>query len=204
VLDAGGDRGSLDLGHLREARRVAGRDGRAPLPHPPEPPQLHPPERPGEIGVRALLEEMVDPLRLAKLPDPPYVAHLASSYDRRSISPDDPEGWFANDDWASRENSNYVRVEQTSERTEYVLLDVKGPGMIARIWSATPTGTLRLYVDGAEKLNSSIAGPLGNGIPSTLVFGALTTGEIRCNGLIGEARISKVANSPEPSQCSGH
>jgi hypothetical protein len=52
---------------------------------------------------------------------------------------------------------------------------------------------IRLYVDGAEKLSSAMAGPTGNRIPDTLVFGSLTTGEIRCKGLIDEARISKVA-----------
>jgi len=110
-----------------------------------------PPERPDQIGVGALLGEMVDLVRLTKLPDPPYVAHLASSYDRRSLSPGDPLGWFANDDWVSRTNPNYVRVEEISGRHEYVLLDVPGPGAVVRIWSATPTGTLRLYVDGDPK-----------------------------------------------------
>jgi hypothetical protein len=118
-------------------------------PRPPSPARDDgPPERPDQVGVRALLSEMVDLVRLTRLPDPPYTAHLASSYDRRSLSPDDPQGWFANEDWASRTNPNYVRVDETSGRREYVLLDVQGPGAVVRIWSATPTGTLRLYVDG--------------------------------------------------------
>src|SRR5512141_2649054 len=81
-----------------------------------------PPERPDQIGLQALLGEMVDLVRLTRSPVPPYVAHLASSYDRRSLSPGDPLGWFANDAWVSRTNPNYVRVEEISGRREYVLL----------------------------------------------------------------------------------
>src|SRR5687768_4913095 len=40
-----------------------------------------PPEQPGEIGVSALLEEMADLSRLAAVANPPFVAHMASSYD---------------------------------------------------------------------------------------------------------------------------
>jgi hypothetical protein len=106
--------------------------------------------RPDEIGVASLLAEMLDLARLAKLPDPPYTAHLASSYDRRSRSVDEAEGWFANDDWASAARPNYERIETREGRREYVLLDVKGPGAIVRLWTATPTGTLRIYFDGAS------------------------------------------------------
>jgi hypothetical protein len=114
--------------------------------------------RPDEISVASLLLEMLDPRRLAKLPEPPYTAHLASSYDRRSRSVEDADGWFANDDWASAARPNYERVESHAGRREYVLLDVKGPGAIVRLWTATPTGTLRIYFDGAE--TPSIEAPL--------------------------------------------
>ncbi len=109
-----------------------------------------PPEQPGQIGVIALLEEMIDLERLAKLADPPFVAHMASSYDRRSVSAADSEGWYANDDWVSDTRPNYVALEEDWGQREYVLLDAKGPGAIVRIWSATPTGTLRIYLDGDE------------------------------------------------------
>jgi hypothetical protein len=107
-----------------------------------------PPERPGEITTRSLLRELVDLGALARLPDPPYEARFESSYDRRSRTPADTEGWFANDDWASAERPNYPRKEQRGNRTEYVLLDAKGPGAIVRLWSASPAGTLRIYFDG--------------------------------------------------------
>src|SRR5688572_10750748 len=94
---------------------------------------------------------MTDLERLARLPDPPFVARMASSYDRRSVSAEDSEGWYANDDWASEERPNYVALEESWGQREYVLLDTKGPGAIVRIWSATPTGTLRIYLDGDEE-----------------------------------------------------
>ncbi|HEY3494086.1 MAG TPA: glycoside hydrolase family 172 protein [Polyangiaceae bacterium] len=107
--------------------------------------------RPGEISAASLLLELIDLGRLATLPDPPYRAQMASSYDRRSVSQSDAAGWFANDDWASAERPNYLRAETKSDRTEYVLLDAKGPGAVVRIWSASPAGTLRIYLDGAER-----------------------------------------------------
>jgi hypothetical protein len=114
-----------------------------------------PPERPGEIGVVALLEELGDLSRLADLPDPPFLARMVSSYDRRSVSPADAEGWFANDDWVTAGRMNGVTVDEPassgSGRREYVLLDVPGPGAVVRIWTATPTGTLRMYLDGDRR-----------------------------------------------------
>jgi hypothetical protein len=134
------------------------------------------PERPGEIGVRSLLEEMVDLTRLTELPRAPFTAHLASSYDRRSISPSDAEGWFANDDWASQTRPNYVRLEEHAGRREYVLLDTLEPGALTRIWSATPTGVLRIYLDGnalpviAEPLEELLSG--GGTIPAPFAYQA--------------------------------
>jgi hypothetical protein len=105
-------------------------------------------EAPGEISVRSLLREMVDIGAVARLPEPPYVARAESSYDRRSVSSDDAQGWFANDDWASATRPNYLRVEERSGRREYVLMDAAGPGALVRIWSASPAGTMRFYFDG--------------------------------------------------------
>jgi hypothetical protein len=110
-----------------------------------------PAEVPGEISVRTLLREMVDLSALSRLPDPPYVARAASSYDRRSRTAADAEGWFANDDWASDVRPNYVRVEERAGRREYVLMDARGPGALVRLWSASPAGTMRFYFDGEER-----------------------------------------------------
>jgi hypothetical protein len=109
------------------------------------------PESPAEIGFKQLLEELVDLSSLAKFPEPPYVAKLASSFDRRSLSRQDPEAWFANEDWASAERPHFVRVDARNGLREYVLLDVEGPGALVRLWTATPTGTLRIFLDHQQR-----------------------------------------------------
>jgi hypothetical protein len=110
-----------------------------------------PPERPGEVTALSLLNELVDLAALARFPEPAYQARFASSYDRRSVTPRDANGWFANDDWASSARPNYLRVEKRGDRSEYVLLDAQGPGAVVRIWSASPAGTVRIYFDGEER-----------------------------------------------------
>jgi Protein of unknown function (DUF2961) len=67
-----------------------------------------------------------------------------SSFDRRSAAgPGDPAAWYANDD-----RGHYLRVVDRDGGLEHVLADVVGPGCIARIWSANPTGTLHFDLDG--------------------------------------------------------
>jgi hypothetical protein len=125
---------------------------------------------PGEISVLTLAAEMTDLGRLARLPDVPFVAGMAASTDRRSYrskgsigqsptspgatshtpegSPAGDEGWFANDDFVTPTQANLVRVEPGPDgENRYVLLDARGPGAVVRIWTATPTGTLRIYID---------------------------------------------------------
>lgn len=98
----------------------------------------------GEITLARLLNEMVDLRGLARLPEIPYVARQASSYDRASKGPDDAKGWFAN-----RDAGQYVRVEEVEGGGKrYVMMDAPGPGAVTRIWSANPKGTLRIHIDG--------------------------------------------------------
>lgn len=67
-----------------------------------------------------------------------------SSYDRRSdLGPANKGAWYANND-----RGNYLRVEQGPDGAEHVLVDVQGPGCLARLWSANPSGTLHFDVDG--------------------------------------------------------
>jgi hypothetical protein len=145
--------GAIFLVRAYTEERVGGNG----VPSPPTPasansaPLPEVPRLPGEISVRTLLREMVDLRAISRLPDPPYVAKAASSYDRRSTSSRDSEGWFANDDWASATRPNYLRVEERAGRREYVLMDASGPGALVRIWSASPAGTLRFYFDGETK-----------------------------------------------------
>jgi D-arabinan exo alpha-(1,3)/(1,5)-arabinofuranosidase (non-reducing end) len=128
---------------------------------PPEPPTLsatipdgpEPAAAPGEISVLTLAREMADLAHLARLPDVPFVAGLAASTDRRSRQaplPGQPGdvGWYANDDFVTPTQANLVRVEPGPDGEDrYVLLDARGPGAVVRLWTATPTGTLRIYID---------------------------------------------------------
>ena len=97
------------------------------------------------VTTNGLLREMIDRESLARLPEPWYICTQSSSYDRASRSPDHHESWFANAD-----AGHFLRVETRDGRTEHVLLDESGPGAVVRIWSANPSGTLRLYLDDAD------------------------------------------------------
>ena len=143
----------------------------------PQPPP-EPAPAPGEISVLTLLHEMVDLDHLARLPDARFVAGQTASTDRRSKQPADADGWFANDDFVTDTEPNLVRVESTPDGGKrYVLLDVAGPGALVRIWSANPTGTLRIYVDGGARpaLEAPMAGLLSGEIPPFVSpFGQVT------------------------------
>ncbi|MCC6679164.1 MAG: DUF2961 domain-containing protein [Phycisphaerales bacterium] len=98
-----------------------------------------------------MLREMVDREALARFPDPPYTCRQFSSYDRASVSPDQPETWFANGDV-----NQYLRVEEAKGaggkvRKEWVMADMAGPGAVVRIWSANPKGVMRVYLDGEAR-----------------------------------------------------
>ena len=67
-----------------------------------------------------------------------------SSFDRASEKgPGDAFAWYANDD-----RGKYVRVEERLGGKEFVMVETAGPGCIARIWSANPSGTLHFDIDG--------------------------------------------------------
>jgi Protein of unknown function (DUF2961) len=141
---------------VRLCSRAGGGDAAPPPPATPlapaPPPGPEPAATPGEISVLTLLREMVDLDQLARLPAVRFVAGQAASTDRRSRRRDDAEGWFANDDFVTDTEPNLVRVETAPDGGKrYVLLDVAGPGAIVRIWSATPAGTLRIYLDGESR-----------------------------------------------------
>ncbi len=141
---------------VRLRSRPAGSEAESPpavmRPAPVPPPGPEPTAAPGEVSVLTLLREMVDLDQLAHLPPTAFVAGQATSTDRRSRRPDDTEGWFANNDCVTDSQPHLVRVETAADGGKrYVLLDVAGPGAIVRLWSATPAGTLRIYLDGESR-----------------------------------------------------
>ena len=75
---------------------------------------------------------MTDFEAVARWPKPEYTCRQASSYDRRSKTPGDPAGWFANTDNMDGLGAD-LRWETIAGRRECVMLDVDGPGAIARL-----------------------------------------------------------------------
>lgn len=97
----------------------------------------------GKVTLASLLHELTDPASVATLPAHKFVLKQVSSYDRHSISPDQP-GWFANDD-----HTHFYGVDEIDGRKEYIMMDEDGPGVIVRFWETTfkRKGTLRIYFD---------------------------------------------------------
>jgi len=103
------------------------------------------------ITIEALLKEMTDYGAVARWPQPAYMCLQSSSYDRRSKTPEDPGGWFANTDNMDQPGDAWApRVH--GDRYEWPLLDVDGPGCVVRFWTggSPPNGTIRFYLDGAD------------------------------------------------------
>ena len=130
------------------------------------------------ITTRSLLGEMFDLSRLAERSHDPFKTFASTSYDRQSVkyqssSTDGWSGWYANHDWG-----NYSGTESYLDgHVEYVMLNVAGPGAVVRIWTATPFGKIRVYLDDMQSpvLAGDVAALLGGTIePFTPPFGAIT------------------------------
>ena len=106
------------------------------------------------ITLPVLLKSMTDFDAITKFTSPSYRLKQASSYDRRSVSPDKP-GWFANTDY-----NQFIREEKKDGHTEYVMMDADGPGAIVRFWLTTVVkpGMLRFYFDNEARASVEIPG----------------------------------------------
>jgi hypothetical protein len=89
------------------------------------------------VSWAALLCDTVDLDRFTRPPAPAYKALMASSYNRASKQ-EGQDGWFANDD-----SGSYLR----DQGDEHVMMEQTGPGVLTRIWSANPSGHIRIYID---------------------------------------------------------
>jgi hypothetical protein len=129
-----------------------------------------------EVSLESLLHDMADREQLTEVPSPHFICRQFSSYDRDTVA-EGEDGWFAN--W---DRSQFVRVEETDGRKEYVMLDTDGPGAIVRIWSTWhgprkeegglapfSNGTLRFYLDG--KTEPVIEGPVADLISGGALIG---------------------------------
>lgn len=103
------------------------------------------------VSTKSLIGELTDLQQLAEFPQPGYRSVQFSSYDRRSVRPDQP-GWFANDDGFGGEPvPGFMEVIKKPDQQgtgEYLICDVKGPGAIVRLWTAAIEGDLTLWLDG--------------------------------------------------------
>ncbi|MET0340667.1 MAG: DUF2961 domain-containing protein [Polyangiales bacterium] len=96
--------------------------------------------RSAKITLNELLCELVDLDRLTRGPAN-YTQKMASSRDPASQQEGTAE-WFANDDFG-----NYLR----RDGDELVMMESHTPGAITRLWTATPGGILRIYIDDPVK-----------------------------------------------------
>ena len=104
------------------------------------------PDKGYHVTLDNLLDEMLSVEQQARIPYPSYKSGQVSSYDRRSVSPEN-DGWFANNDGFGIE-----RTDTIDGRIEKVMFDEAGPGVITRIWITTldKRGTWRFYFDGDD------------------------------------------------------
>jgi len=90
------------------------------------------------------LQDVANLKGLALRPQPGVTCREFTSYDRRSRLDKDGNqvDWGANGD-----AGNFLRQEPEG----HVLAEMEGPGAIVRIWSANPSGTLKVFIDGAPQ-----------------------------------------------------
>lgn len=130
---------------------------------------------PERITFGTLINDMTNPRLLSEYPEPAFLSKQFSSYDRRTIAPDQ-DGWFANGD-----ASWFVREETNAGRREFVMMDAEGPGAVVRFWMTfgnekAYTGTLRIYIDG--KTTPEIEGPV-----LKIISGGQLIGEPLCSSV---------------------
>ncbi len=112
------------------------------------------PETEKIVTMADLLDEMVDLKRLAVVSDPAYSTMQYSSYDRRSTKSTD-SCWFGNEDGFGKEPvpgfEKVLREPGEDGIGDYLICDIRNPGVIVRLWTAGIKGEIRLYTDGNEK-----------------------------------------------------
>ncbi|WP_259305066.1 hypothetical protein [Enterococcus asini] len=93
--------------------------------------------------VSNLLEKMTNLRKLAEVPTVEERSGTFSSYDRSSKY-DESTGHYI--DWAANDDGDGI-IRQ--ENDESVVVELEGPGVIWRVWSAQPQeGNINFYFDG--------------------------------------------------------
>ena len=100
------------------------------------------------ITIESLLTRMTDLRWLAVAPAPGERTVQFSSYDRATKL--GPDGKLVNP-FANGDAGQYLRIDRRPDGSrEFVMADARGPGYVSRIWSANPTGEIRITIDGSE------------------------------------------------------
>jgi len=108
------------------------------------------PSRAETLTYADLCDRIYDLQHLSTPPAPGEKTSLASSWDRRSRYNAAEDKYL---DWGANGDGNFGGEQfRPMEGDKVVLMDVKGPGVIWRTWSATPgAGHIRIYLDGATE-----------------------------------------------------
>ena len=108
------------------------------------------------VTTGSLALEMADMERLSVFSD--YRSFQYSSYDRRSVAVDKPF-WFANSDGFGKEPipgfEKVLKEPDSNGVGEYLICDVKEPGVIVRLWTARIAGTIKMFLDGKQVYNGA-------------------------------------------------
>ncbi len=100
--------------------------------------QCEPATSEAAITIDQLVIDLGDLDNLVTRPADSFVSGMQSSHNPVSIDPLDLQTWHANSD-----RGHYLR----DDGEEHVLFEQQGSGVVTRIWSANPSGVLRVYVD---------------------------------------------------------
>ena len=89
---------------------------------------------------------MTDRNKITHLPSPWYNLKQFSSYDRKTDTVGG-KGWFANADY-----TQFIDIDSSAGRKEYILFDADGPGAVVRWWmtfagEGSYSGIIRVYID---------------------------------------------------------
>ena len=126
------------------------------------------------IHLGSLLADMLDRAKIAEYPQPEFVCKQASSYNRRSKTPGNPD-WFAGGDF-----DQFYGSCEVGGRKEWIMLDAEGPGAVTRWWVTQfhNAGTIRIYLDGAAEPIVSGSGDelVGGGILASPPLAAIVGG----------------------------
>jgi hypothetical protein len=135
------------------------------------------------VSLKSLLIEMTDRKIITQIPSPWYKLKQFSSYDRKTDTVGG-SGWFANADY-----TQFLGVDSSQGRKEYILFDADGPGAVVRWWmtfagAGSAEGIIRVYIDGTEN-------PALEGNVLKLLSGQLLAGEPLSSSVSPETSIER-------------